>query len=363
MKIFVMPRDDTNPYQSLLYGEMRSLGAQVRYAFTLTPSHTVNQLLLPVEMVIQRIRGMRVVHFHWADNFWIYGSSRYPFLRRIAQTWFYLWLWTVRVTGLRLVWTAHNVLPLAPSFADDLAARRRLVAAADLVIAHSRATLAELAELGMVPRKSVVIPHGPYEISSKVEQLRPPGSTQGPRRLLFFGVIEPYKGIDALLAAFAELPVGIDAQLAVVGECRDPLMRASLTDLASRSPRPVTLRFERIPEAELPDLLQDADVVVLPYKRSSTSGSAVLALGHGRPLILPDLPGLSELPDDAVVRYDRTVQGLTGALCDLVLADASVLAKMSDAAYAYCASISWHSIARKTLDEMSQIVCDEKASE
>jgi glycosyltransferase involved in cell wall biosynthesis len=169
-------------------------------------------------------------------------------------------------------------------------------------------------------------------------------------------MVEPYKGIDDLLAAFTELPLTLDVQLAIVGECRDPSLRASLADLAGRSPRPISLRFERIAEAEIPDLLQNADAIVLPYKRSSTSGSAVLALGHGRPVIIPDLPGLAELPDDAVVRYDRTVQGLVLALSDLAFADASVLAKMSDAAYAYCASISWQSIARKTLDEMSQIV-------
>ena len=63
---------------------------------------------------------------------------------------------------MRLVWTAHNVLPLAPVFADDLRARRRLVAACDLVIAHSKATLDQLADQGIVPRRSAIIPHGPF---------------------------------------------------------------------------------------------------------------------------------------------------------------------------------------------------------
>lgn len=353
MKIIALPRDDNNPYQSLLYGELQNLRVQVTYAGSLTSSRTINQLLLPLEVMIRRIRGVRLVHIHWTSGFEIYGSYRYTFLRRVAQSWFYLWLWTVRVAGMRLVWTAHNVLPLAQWFADDLAARRRLVAAADLVIAHSKATLDELAGLGMAPRRSVVIPHGPYEVTKGPEQLRPPGATQGPRRILFFGTVEPYKGVDNLLAAFAGLPDALDAQLTIVGECRDPSLRASLTDLASRSPRPVIFRFERIAEGEIADLLQEADAIVLPYRRSSTSGSAVLALGHGRPIIVPDLPGLAELPDDAVIRYDRTVQGLAAALSDVVLADAAVLAKMSAAAYAYCASISWQAIARKTLDEIS----------
>jgi glycosyltransferase involved in cell wall biosynthesis len=80
----------------------------------------------------------------------------------------------------------------------------------------------------------------------------------------------------------------------------------------------------------------------------------VLALCHGRPLVVPDLPGLAELPDDAVIRYDGTEAGLAAALAGVVTADASVLAKMSSAADAYCAATTWSEIAEKTLSEMTK---------
>jgi glycosyltransferase involved in cell wall biosynthesis len=354
MKILVIPREDNNPYQSLLYGEMESLGVKVEYGGQLTPSQTLNQLLLPVETLMRRMAGTRLTHIHWTYGFEVYGSSRYPSLRRVSQAWFYLWLWTVRISGMRLVWTAHNVLPLGPRFADDVKARRRLVDASDLVIAHSRATLAELAELGIVPRKSVVIPHGAYEVADEQEQLRVPASAPGPRKFLFFGMVAEYKGIDTLLAAFAELPPDLGAELIVAGECLDTSLETSLNDLARLSTRRVDLRFERVPEAEVTKLLEGADAMVLPYRQSSTSGSALLALSHGRPLIVPDLPGLAELPDEAVIRYDRTVAGLTNALTDFIHADDDAVAKMSIAGYSYCASLGWESIARKTLDEMNQ---------
>ena len=92
---------------------------------------------------------------------------------------------------------------------------------------------------------------------------------------------------------------------------------------------------------------------MLPYRKITTSGSGVLALCHGRPLVVPLLPGLAELPDDAVIRYDGTTQGLSGALTSIILADAAVLAKMSAAAYAYCAEISWSEIAERTLHEIT----------
>jgi hypothetical protein len=93
--------------------------------------------------------------------------------------------------------------------------------------------------------------------------------------------------------------------------------------------------------------------MVLPYRQITTSGSGVLALCHGRPLVVPDLPGLAELPDDAVVRYDGTERELTAALAGIVTADASVLAKMSSAADEYCAASSWSEIAERTLMEIT----------
>jgi glycosyltransferase involved in cell wall biosynthesis len=356
MKIFVLPKESNNPYQSLLYTEMEHLSVQVKYGCSLTSSYTLNQLLLPIETLVRRVTGTRLAHIHWTYGFEVYGASRYPFLRRVSQAWFYLWLWTVRITGMRLVWTAHNALPLASRFPNDVAARRRLVAASELVISHSRVTLAELAEFGIVPRKSVVIPHGPYKITRERGPLRTPAATPGPRKFLFFGMVDEYKGVDTLLTAFAELPPGLNAELVVAGECRDPSLKASLVELAHRSSRPVELRLEYIAEEEVSGLLEGADAIVLPYRQSTTSGSALLALSHGRPLVVPDLPGLAELPEGAVIRYDRTAQGLTGALAELAHADSAVLAKMSDAGYAYCASISWASIARKTLDAMSLIL-------
>jgi glycosyltransferase involved in cell wall biosynthesis len=355
IKILALPREDNNPYQALLYGEMRRCGVQVSYVGSLTPSYTLNLLLMPLELVYRRMAGARLAHLHWTYNFRLYGSSRFPFLRRVAQAWFFVWLWTLQALGIRLVWTAHNVLPIHRGFADNLQVRRRIVAAADLVIAHSQPTLAQLAELGIVPRRSAIIPHGPYTPTLSADSLRTPGVGPGPRRVLFFGMVQPYKGIDNLLAAFAALPSDLDAQLVIVGECRDSSLKAALTELASRSPRDVRLHLKRVPDGEVSQWLESADVVVLPYRQTTTSGSAMLALSHGRPLVVPDLPGLTELPDDGVVRYDGTLSGLTNALVDLILADASVFARMSAAGYAYCSAISWSAIAKMTLDEMSGI--------
>jgi glycosyltransferase involved in cell wall biosynthesis len=349
MKILAFPRDP-NPYQGLLYSEMEHLGARVTYVGRLTPSHTLNLLLLPAEMAARRMAGARLLHLHWVFGFGLPGGHRFPVARRLAQAWFGVWLRATRLLGLRLVWTAHNVLPHAQVFANDVAARRALVRRCDLVLAHSPAALVGLAVLGAVPSRSLVIRHGPMGPASP-SVLRPPGTGDRPREFLFFGKVAEYKGVEELLAAFGDLPQGNPGRLTVAGQCDDPGLRTRLRSAAN-----VRLRLEHVPEREVAALMAGADVVVLPFRRITTSGSAELALAHGRPLILPDLPGLAGLPDGAVVRYDGSVPGLTAALTDLANADSARLAAMSAAAAAYSAQVSWHEIAVTTLAAMESVV-------
>jgi glycosyltransferase involved in cell wall biosynthesis len=219
MKILALPRDP-NPYQALLYSEMERLGASVRYLGELTPSRTLNLLLLPFETIAGRITGAQVVHLHWVFYFALPGSRRFPVLRQVVEWWFTLWLGVVHRCGMRLAWTAHNVLPHAQVFADDVAARRSLVEHSDVVFVHSHATLGALTELGAKPRRSLAIRHGP--MGSGPVSLRAPGTSGLRRQFLFFGNVTEYKGIDELLEAYAELPAEANSQLTIAGQCNDP---------------------------------------------------------------------------------------------------------------------------------------------
>ena len=359
MRVLALPRDP-NPYQGLLYGEMRRLGVSVRYIGEPTRSRTLNLLLLPLEILAGRIAGARVVHLHWVFAFTLPGEGRFPVLRRLAYAWFRVWLRTCRMLRMRLVWTAHNVLPHQPVFADDVSARRALVDASDLVLAHSQSALAELAVLGAVPRRSAVIEHGPLAPAPSAGALRTPGSGDGPRQFVFFGKIEEYKGVEDLLAAFLALPGDTPARLTVAGQCEDPRLRSRLHELARRGGGRIALRLEHVPAAEVTPLLSAADAVVLPFRRVTTSGSALLALSHGRPLVVPDLVGLADLPDQAVLRCNGGIPGLAGALARLAHADRGVLAAMSTAAGEHLSQTTWQEIAERTAIEMRLVLRGER---
>ncbi|HTZ30616.1 MAG TPA: glycosyltransferase [Streptosporangiaceae bacterium] len=361
MRVLALPRDP-NPYQGLLYGEMRRLGVRVSYIGERTRSRTLNLLLLPLELLAGRLRGARVVHLHWVFAFTLPGGSRFPVPRRLSYAWFRVWLRTCRMLGMRLVWTAHNVLPHQPVFSDDVSARRALVDASDLVLAHSPSALTELAVLGAVPRRSAVIEHGPLSPVPSAGALRIPGSGDGPREFLFFGKVEEYKGVEDLLSAFLALPGDIPARLTVAGQCDDPRLRSRLHELARRGGGRVALRLEHVPTAEVTPLLSAADVVVLPFRRVTTSGSALLALSHGRPLVVPDLIGLSDLPDQAALRYKGGIPGLAETLVRLARADPGVLAAMSAAASDHQSQTTWQEIAERTAIEMRLVLSNGRAA-
>ncbi|MGH3257799.1 MAG: glycosyltransferase, partial [Streptosporangiaceae bacterium] len=171
--------------------------------------------------------------------------------------------------------------------------------------------------------------------------------------IVFFGKILDYKGVEDLLAAFAAVPADAPAELVVAGQCDDQPMRSRLRAAAGER---VVLRLGRIAEQEVAPLLASADAVVLPYRRVTTSGSAMLALAYARPLIVPQLDAFADFPAEAIIRYDGTPEALTPALTWVARARTPALAAMGAAARAYAATLSWPDIAARTRAEMASVL-------
>ena len=129
----------------------------------------------------------------------------------------------------------------------------------------------------------------------------------------FLGAMRGYKGVDALLAAFAELcPTRPEARLILAGR------QAASVEARYLVPSSRMLVPRHVEDATVQYVLRAADFVVLPYRRILTSGAAALALGFGRPLICnPDLPPLLEVVrpgQEAIVYRADQEDGLRHAL-------------------------------------------------
>ncbi len=346
LDVLMLPRDP-NPYLEHLAGALEEQGDRVIWLGDETPSHLANLLLLPLTLVRHRRAGARLVHVHWAFPFALGHLARVPFHRHLSLALFVAFLTTVRLLRMRLVWTAHNVLPHDRVFPDDVRARRRLVRAADLVIVHAPGVADDLrARLGVAPRAVRVIPHGPLRVAEAPAPERPAGPTTD---VLFFGAILPYKGVDDLLHAMRRVAPEHQVRLTVAGRCDDDLLLGRLVKASVPVAHAVDLRIGFVPDDEVAALLGAADALVLPYRSVTTSGAAILGLGHGVPVVVPDLPAFAELPDAAVVRYPAgDVDGLAAALATVAGLAPEERRAMGEAGRQHVLAQGWPAIAELT---------------
>lgn len=212
--------------------------------------------------------------------------------------------------GRRVV-VAHNVFPHERKPLDRTLVRL-LLRAPDAVVTHGEheAALARgitAAEVAMAP----LPPHFPPGFRPG----RPAPGTH--HRLLFFGLVRPYKGLDIALRALATGPEQV--RLRVAGEFWGGRgeTEALIDELG------VGDRVELIPqyiEADrVPALFADVDALVLPYRSATGSQGVWTAFQFGVPVITTDAGGLARDVTrgvDGLVVPAGDADALAGALHD-----------------------------------------------
>jgi glycosyltransferase involved in cell wall biosynthesis len=122
--------------------------------------------------------------------------------------------------------------------------------------------------------------------------------------LLYFGVIRPFKGVEDLIAAVDLLgPDRSRFWFTVVGETWEgwDLPNRLIADSPHRDR--ITFVNRYVTDAEAAGYFAGADVVVLPYHRSSSSGPLQIAMAAGLPVVATKVGGLVE----ATARYPGVV--------------------------------------------------------
>jgi glycosyltransferase involved in cell wall biosynthesis len=207
----------------------------------------------------------------------------------------------------------HNVLPHERR-PGDVSFTEALLKRVDLVITHSAAQAAQAKALvpGATVRTVAMPAHlpaaGPPEQRTERTKVSAPahclpGGTTPPDppakcRLLFFGIVRPYKGLDVLLRALARAPSHVT--LTVAGEFWSDIteMEYLIAELGVRDR--VTLRPGYVPADQIPGLFAAADALVLPYREATASQNALLAFAHGVPVITTTAGALAEAVRDGV---------------------------------------------------------------
>jgi glycosyltransferase involved in cell wall biosynthesis len=186
--------------------------------------------------------------------------------------------------------------------------QRLLVNRADAVVVLSDHVHRRLTAQGLAKGKQIIR----SVLPPPAVGMPPPVRAHGGRfRLLSFGRLLPYKGLDLLAAALAKVLPEIPMAVRVVGRGPESAHLAALRRLPG-----VTVENRWVPEAEIPELLAWADALVLSHREASQSGVAAAALASHRFLVATRVGGLAEQAGNnpAAVLCDVSAESLAAAL-------------------------------------------------
>jgi glycosyltransferase involved in cell wall biosynthesis len=220
----------------------------------------------------------------------------------------------LRLLGTRLVVVVHDAdARPGDGFPMQMKLQRllcRFAGGLAVLCGHVGTRLRQQGLAGTGRRALIPFEHPPFAFDMPAPDCRT-GRADDPPRLLCFGRLLPYKGLDLLADALAALPPEAAISVRVVGygpECQ------ALDAL--RACRGVAVENRWVPEAEIGALLAWSDGLILPYREASQSGVAAAALAAGRPVIATCVGGLCEQLSDApqALLCEPSAGSLAGAI-------------------------------------------------
>ncbi|TDW29956.1 GDP-mannose--glycolipid 4-beta-D-mannosyltransferase [Cryobacterium psychrophilum] len=225
-----------------------------------------------------------VFHVHWPELLLRARSPGRRWTRRVlVRTLLLKW----RLQHTAIVRTVHNTESHEALPPRDKKLLARLDRQTSLWIRLNLTT--DIAGIdAMAPDAPVrTITHGDYRTWFAGSVVPPPVSG----RLLHFGLLRPYKGIPALIDAFAGCSDSAAAgtvplTLHICGAPVTPAFGAEVVHAAGDDPR-ITVALGHATDAALAHEIGQAELVVLPYREMHNSGAALLALSLARPVLVP----------------------------------------------------------------------------
>lgn len=339
-KVLFRPWWDENPYQQLLADHLTDLGAEVGSISRWSQLfHTSQQ--------------PDILHLHWLHPVFL-TDSRIQSLKNLMK--FTLGLLLLRLRGIKVVWTAHNLKDHdnRNPFIDCLCTAL-VVHLANGIIAHGETAKRDIVKrfkLGS-PSKISVVPHGSY-IGCYENSISPMAARQclglpdSSLVFVFLGAIRPYKGVLELVSAFKQLHC-TNARLVIAGKPDSEAMHEEI--LAQVGDRPdITFRPGFVPDDQIQVYMNACDVAVFPYRDILTSGSVLLAMSFGRACIAPRQGCIHETLDSSgAFLYDPQLEtGLYQALQQAIQRRAD-LGRMGDRNLNQAEAWHWSRIAAMTM--------------
>lgn len=276
-----------------------------------------------------------VCHFQWLP----FALADGWLLRRLARS-------------SALVHTVHNAQPYHGDGQAGAQGRGydQLLRQFDALIVHGDKTRDAVLALGVDEHRVHTVPHPPMQLrQASADDMQAVPRSNVPR-ILFFGTIRPYKGLDLLVQACLTLwRDGLDFDLAIAGKPFMPVEAFLHAIQGGGFADHLIADLGFLTEPRLDAHLKAADIITFPYRAIDSSGAFLSALRYGAAMVTSDAGMFGELPDDVATRFPvGGAEALTVALRQLLL-DPRRRAEAGAAAKRYGDSLAgWDNAAAQT---------------
>lgn len=279
-KILILPdAGPKNPFQYLMASFLQKNGLNVIVAPKLK--------LLSLYTAINKTNP-DVVYFDWVHSF-ILGKSFTATLIK-SLTFVLEIMYVYHIKSISMVHTVHNIQNhKGMKVKLEKVIYHFFLLKCSRLRVYSQAVKNEIiANFKILPEKIFVIQDIPFH------HYYPNDSTKPESRVridiqksdfvyLFFGRIEPYKGIQNLITAFIEIAKNND-YLIIAGESLDKEYLSKLKNISCDHPN-IIWHNQYIEKDSAQYFFNAADIVVLPFIKIDHSGSVDLSLSFSKPVI------------------------------------------------------------------------------
>ena len=297
-----------NSHVNALIAALNTAGINAKKSESKFPKLVLQILLGPLMPVWYKLRGFQVIHIHWIAGQFRPARLKSPTSQQFFYILYRLFFKICTLLNLKVVWTAHNLVPHEPIFKDDLEARKFLIRNCDRVIALNQEIRDSLVEL-FSPNQISLIPAAEPGVDVTVGRQASRtrlGLLDNQLHFCALGHIRPYKGPDIFLKALIDTQS--ESHFSLVGSANDQVFKDEITNLSkqvSASGIRLDTQIKFLSDIEFAQYLVASDFLVCPFRQISNSGIINMAMESGIPLLLPDLPSLGWVPRAVAIWYDH----------------------------------------------------------
>ena len=269
----------------------------------------------------------------WWTLFWQPGSAYIAY--------------SLRKKGFKVAFLCHNLYDHgAKGFITRVS--KKLLKSVNLYIVHSTEQEVELKQINPDAKvlKRVIPIYSSFPKPTKTFKKR------GDLEVLFFGFIRPYKGLEVLLDSL-DLLKNPQLHTTIIGEVWSNQQELE-AKIASYEDLNIETHLGYMPEAEVANYFDRADVVVLPYLSATGSGVIPVAYNYGKPVLTTDVGGLKEAVIDGETGW-LVAPGSPRELADVIAGiTREKAASMAPAIKNFCKENSWDEMAQKIVEFSEQ---------